>query len=159
MFKKIATTSFPPNQPTLIYDGQCGFCKYWLSRWKMHAKDNISARPYQEIHEQYGDIPEKEFKKASRLIEPNGNVFNGPDSAFRSYYLSDRKKYLHHWYTQSKFFRWITNQLYHFIATHRPLMFTLSTFFFGTTPTRIWLKLALWFLLFIFLIATVGFIL
>ena len=88
MFTKFYRTNYPPTEkPMMVWDGECGFCKYWVTRWKMYTGDRITYKTYQEVASQFKDIPLKEFKKASRLIEPNGSVYSGPDSAYRSFVI------------------------------------------------------------------------
>ena len=136
MFQKIPQTEFPPkDKPVLIWDGKCGFCKYWVTRWQNMTGDSIEYRTFQQAAADFPDIPLKEFKKASRLIETDGSVYAGPDSAYRSYDYSSKKEYPYHrWYTQNATFRKLSDHGYNFIAKHRPAMFKLTKMMFGSDP-------------------------
>ena len=136
MFSKIIQTAFPPTKkPMMVWDGECGFCKYWITNWKSRTGSNIEYRTYQEVASHYADIPLKEFKKASRLIETDGKVFNGPDSAFRSFtYFKKKLSIWHRWYSEYKWFTSISDHTYNFIAKHRSFMFKLTKLFFGKDP-------------------------
>ena len=137
MFQKIKKTNFPPKEkPVLIWDGTCGFCKYWVTRWKMKTKDAIVYKTYQDAHKDFPDIPLKEFKKASRLIELDGSIYSGPDSAYRCYTYSDAIKWnAHRWYINNRSFQRLSDHGYNFIAKHRPEMFKLTKLLFGPNPT------------------------
>src|SRR5690606_31544828 len=113
----------------------CGFCKYWITHWKTKTQDRINYKTYQEAAQIFADIPLKEFKKASRLIAPDGSVFSGPDSAFKSFtYFENSDFRWHRWYSKYKWFRFITDHIYNFIAKHRGFMLVLTRFSFGKNP-------------------------
>lgn len=136
MFSRIQKTYNPPKQPLFIWDGECGFCKYWILVWKSKTE----GLTYQTLQDTAGDFPEiplKEFKKASRLIEKDGSVFSGPDSAFRTfYYFHEPKKHWHRWYQKSGIFRSICDHSYNWMAKNRPLMMKLTLVFWGKNPVN-----------------------
>ncbi len=138
MFQKFSKTNYPPsNKPVLVWDGECGFCKYWVTRWKSLTHDKIDYKTYQEIASQFQDIPLKEFKKASRLIETDGNMYSGPDSAYRSYTYTQKNLPWHTWYTNYSWFTKLSDHGYNFIAKHRPFFFKLTKMFFGSDSKRL----------------------
>jgi len=135
MFKKIQRVSTRPSQPTLIWDGECDFCKYWVTVWQIRTAKSVVFQPFQEVHDRFVSIPLKEFKKASRFIEIDGAVYSGPDSAYRSFlYFNSAIRFPHRWYHQSSFFRSISNHAYNWIAKNRPLMFGLTKLLWGSNP-------------------------
>lgn len=131
----------------MVWDGECGFCKYWITNWKSKTDAQIDYRTLQEVAKQFKDIPLKEFKKASRLIEPDGAVYSGPDSAYRSFlYFKNTNPPWHRWYSQYKLFSFPSDHTYNFIAKNRSFMFSLTKLFFGRNPERLkpyWLLLLL----------------
>jgi predicted DCC family thiol-disulfide oxidoreductase YuxK len=138
MFQKFATTQHPPTEtPLLVWDGECGFCKYWVTRWRHLTQGKIHFKTYQEVAEHFPDIPLKEFKKASRLIEPNGSVYSGPDSAYRSYTYARNSWPWHQWYHKYPWFQWVSDHGYNHIAKHRPFYFWLTNTCFGNNPARL----------------------
>ncbi|NNE77212.1 MAG: DUF393 domain-containing protein [Pricia sp.] len=148
MFSKIKMTNYPPQKnPVLVWDGKCGFCKFWVIRLNQHTRGRISFRTYQEAADQFRDIPVKEFKKASRLIELDGRVYSGPDSLYRSLQHSNKKTLpWHYWYHKFGWFAKLSDHGYNFIAKHRPMMFTLTKLLFGEQPQKIkhyWLLYAI----------------
>lgn len=135
MFGKINKTKFPPqDKPVLIWDGNCGFCKYWVTRWKRMTGDSLNYRTFQEASQDFPDIPLKEFKKASRIIEFDGSVYSGPDSAYRSYDYGDKSYPWHSWYSTYPVFTWLSDHGYNWIAKHRSFMFKVTHAFFGKNP-------------------------
>ena len=138
MFRKIEKTAFPPDKPIFIWDGKCGFCKYWIIYWKSKIGDSLEFEPFQEAATRFGDIPYNEFKKASRLIEPDGKVYSGPDSAYRSFmYFKSSNPYWNKLYHRSKWFQKLSDWAYNWIAKHRSFMFRMTKLFFGKNPTSL----------------------
>jgi predicted DCC family thiol-disulfide oxidoreductase YuxK len=134
MFQKISKTQNKPPKPLMIWDGECGFCKYWIIVWNQKS-ENIEFNTFQEVADHYPEIPLKEFKKASRFIDTDGHIYSGPDSAYMS--LAQFNKpitFLHHWYEKYPWFRWISDHAYNEIAKNRPIMMTLTIAFWGNDP-------------------------
>ncbi|WP_432411545.1 thiol-disulfide oxidoreductase DCC family protein [Rasiella sp. SM2506] len=135
MFQKFSHTKFPPEvKPILVWDGECGFCKYWVTRWKRISENKIHFKTYQEVALQFPDIPIKEFKKASRLITPEGTVHSGPDSAYMSYYIANPKSPCHYWYVTYTWFTKLSDHGYNFIAKHRRIFFKITKVMLGSNP-------------------------
>ncbi len=135
MFNPIKHVTKPPEKPIMVWDGECGFCKYWVTVWHKNTEDRLQYEKYQDVHERFRSIPLKEFKKASRMIETDGQVFSGPDSAYRSFmYFRSPIKYPHRWYHKYKFFKSLSDHTYNWIAKHRPFMFKLTKLFWGPDP-------------------------
>lgn len=135
MFQKIKSTTNPPSFPILIWDGECKFCKWWKTRWELKTSNQLSFKVYQEVASQFPDIPLKEFKKASRLIDIDGNVYSGPDSAYRSLYLAGDKKW-HQWYSNYKWFQKISDLGYNHIAKNRNFYYKATSILFGKDPEK-----------------------
>ncbi len=130
MFGKISHTKHLPAQTTLVWDGKCGFCKFWKTRWEAHSPPEIRFCSYQECAEEFPDIPLKEFKKASRLIEKDGSVYSGPDSAYRILWHQGNKKW-HQWYISLAWFRKLSDHGYNHIAKNRHFYFRLTKILVG----------------------------
>ena len=152
MYTEIKRTENPPKRPTLIWDGTCGFCKFWKTNWESKTQGKVFFETYQEKAQNFPDIPLKEFKKASRLIEPDGKVYSGPDSAYRSLYHSGNKKW-HQYFNKYTWFKILSKKGYNHIAKNRSFYFKLTKICFGSNPKNLkpfWLiYLAIIFLLLI----------
>lgn len=135
MFKKIKKTSYPPQgRPILVWDGNCGFCKYWVTRWRGLTKEKVVYKTFQEAAQDFPDIPLKEFKKASRFIDTDGRIYSGPDSAYKSYSTGNMSPYLHKWYHQNGVFTKVSDTGYHYITKNRPFAFKCTQLLFGKDP-------------------------
>ncbi|MDX1428324.1 MAG: DCC1-like thiol-disulfide oxidoreductase family protein [Salegentibacter mishustinae] len=136
MFRKFEYTENPPPKNIMIWDGQCGFCKFWKTRWENRTQKHLIFKPYQEVAKRFPDIPLKEFKKASRLIEQDGKVYSGPDSVYRCFWYAG-KPHWHHLYTTSGIFQKFSDKAYNHIAKNRHFYFYATKFLFGTDPLQL----------------------
>ena len=136
MFKKISSTSFSPDTPMLLWDSDCSFCKFWKTRWERYTGDLVHFEPYQQSAHLFKDIPLKEFKKASRLIDTDGSVYSGPDSAYRSLYIGHTKIW-HIMYKKYDWFEWLSDHAYNHIAKHRALYYKFTIIMLGKNPKKL----------------------
>ena len=70
-------------RPTLVYDGDCGICRYWVDYWQALTGERVVYRPYQEAAADFPSIPVATFRHAIQLIEPGGHVYSGAAATFR----------------------------------------------------------------------------
>ena len=73
----------PPRTPTLIYDGECGFCRESVElvrRWDREHRLAIVPFQDQERVAAFG-IPLTALAAAMHLVLPDGRVFAGADAA------------------------------------------------------------------------------
>lgn len=137
MFEKIGQTAYPPKDKALmVYDGNCGFCKYWVIKWMKITKLMVNYKPYQEVHDDFKDIPLKHFQSAVRYIDTTGEVSSGPDAAYITYFIQGRLTYLHQWYTKGGLFMKLSDIIYQWIANHRGFMSKISFILFGRNPQQ-----------------------
>ncbi len=73
-----------PLKPILLYDGNCGFCRKWVGRWKILTKDQVLYEPYQEAASRYPEIDPRRFTQSVQLVQTNGEVFQGAEAVFKS---------------------------------------------------------------------------
>ena len=73
----------PHPVPTLVYDGDCAICRYWVSYWQGLTGEHVLYRPYQEAALEFPSIPVETFQRAMQLIERDGQVYSGAAATFR----------------------------------------------------------------------------
>lgn len=133
----------PPALPTLVYDGDCSFCRRWLRRWQFLTGDRIQYRPYQEAAADFPQIPRENFGHSVYLFEPDGQVSRAAGAVFRSLYLAGQKRYLYRAYTHLPGLARLTELGYRFVASHRDGLDRLDRLLLGDAPvsyrlTRRW---------------------
>jgi predicted DCC family thiol-disulfide oxidoreductase YuxK len=139
------STSHAPQKTVLIWDAECGFCKYWITKWQMIVDEqNIDLRPYQEVADDFPDLDKGLFKKAVRLVTPDGTVYSGASAAFKSLELGGATNLPMSWYELNPTFAELTEWLYQKVADNRPFLYDISHFFLGENPKKIYPSLWVW---------------
>ncbi len=118
----------------MVWDGECGFCRYWTIRWQKITGTKVKYVPYQEVYKDFPDIDQKHFRQASRLIEPDGKVFSGPRSAYRTFTYGRKWAFLDRWYETKSWFQKLSDWLYNRVAQNRSMLFKLTKALFGSDP-------------------------
>jgi predicted DCC family thiol-disulfide oxidoreductase YuxK len=75
-----ATKVKPPTRPTMIFDGDCGFCRRWIHRWNVWTKDSVAYAPYQEVASSFKEIPRQSFAEAVHFVDRDGLVSAGAEA-------------------------------------------------------------------------------
>ena len=157
-YKKLYKTDYPPvSKPMLVWDGKCGFCHYWIIRWKKITGSAIDYKRYDNAAALFPDIPKKRFKEAVRLIEPDGRIYSGAEAAYRSLSYDKRREWIYRLYCNSRFFYTLSNFIYDLISSHRPVLYYISIFLWGRNPAKTkpyWLVYLVIILFLLFLIFT-----
>jgi predicted DCC family thiol-disulfide oxidoreductase YuxK len=65
---------------TLIYDGNCGFCRRWVERvrrWDRHGR--LATLPYQapDLEARFPQVSRADCVQRIHLVEPTGTVHRG----------------------------------------------------------------------------------
>ena len=129
------STSFQPNNPTFVYDADCGFCLTWIDYFQSVVGDDISFKAYQHIHDQVPEYSADDFSKAVHLIEPDGKVTQAAEATFRMFSCAGEKRYWLWLYRRVPFFARISEWWYQFVSGHRNGFYTLTKLLFGV-PVR-----------------------
>jgi predicted DCC family thiol-disulfide oxidoreductase YuxK len=127
----------PPATPLLVFDGDCGFCRASVARWRSLTAGRVAYEPYQKAAVRFPTIPRGRFRHAVQLILPNGDVSEGAEAVLRSLTLGPHPARHRRWlqFYQSTpavaaAFEWG----YQWVAGHRPLLTRLTHFFTGPLP-------------------------
>lgn len=119
----------PPPLPILAYDGDCGFCRRWIARWREMTGDAVVCEPLQTVAPRYPAIPRSAFEEAVKLIEPDGRVSSGAEAVFRSLAHGPGRGAGWWLYRRVPGFAPISESAYRFIANHRMLISRLTALF------------------------------
>jgi len=119
------------QKPLLIFDGDCGFCRKWITRWQSMTGDRIDYAPYQEVGEQFPRISQQEFVTAVQLVDTDGRIFSGAEAVFRSLARVPGKGWGLWFYRHVPGFAPISRAAYRFVAGHRYGLSTLTRWFWG----------------------------
>ena len=124
----------PPAKPLLVYDGDCGFCRTWVARWRRTVGPRVDYEELQTAGARFPTIPRSRFRRALQLILPDGEVFEGAEAVFRTLALAPCRPRQRRWlavYQNVPGARPVFEWGYRWVADHRPLLTRVSHFFFG----------------------------
>ncbi len=107
------------SKPILIFDGDCGFCRRWIKRWRKATGDRVDYAPYQEAGGRFPGISAEEFQSSVQLVEPGGKVYRGAEAVFRSLAASPSHQRPLWAYTHVPGVRAVTEFAYRLVARHR----------------------------------------
>ncbi len=126
----------PPAKPLLVFDGDCGFCRTWIARWRRTVGEHVDYEPFQTASARFPTIPRSSFRRAVQLIAPDGEVAAAAEAVLRTLALAPGRRghrgrrwlnvYLH-----VPGARPVSEWGYRWIADHRPALSRLSRFFLG----------------------------
>lgn len=113
----------------LVFDGECGFCRYTVEYARAVTGEAVEYVPYQSVLDQYPDCAAADFAKSIRLFAPGVDA-SGADAAFRTLALGGRAGWL--WaYGHVPGLAAIAEALYGWVSRHRVASLRVSRFLFG----------------------------
>src|SRR6266487_1990431 len=149
----------PPSKPLLIWDGECHFCMRWIERWRVMTAGKIGYVTYQEVADQFPEIPRGEFGRAMTFIEPDGKTFFAAEAVYRSLQYRSSRKWLAWSYDHVPGFAEVSELAYRFIARQRKVGSAVTRLLWGNDvrpPTYFWAQR--WFLRALGLIYLIAFV-
>jgi predicted DCC family thiol-disulfide oxidoreductase YuxK/uncharacterized membrane protein YhaH (DUF805 family) len=122
-------------KPVLVFDGNCGFCRLWIERWRAATGDAIEYLPSDKAAARYPALSPEGLSEAVHLVEPDGRVSRGAEAVFRSLARAGGAHRL--WlacYERLTPFRRASEAAYRVVAARRPLFSRLTRLFWGPSP-------------------------
>ena len=123
------------EHPTVIFDGNCTFCRMWVDFARSLTGDRVEYVPYQTAAARFPEIQEAEFRAAVQYVGPEGRC-SGAEAVFRL--LADVSGY--GWmlwlYARAPGFALLTDLVYGFVAKHRNGCFQVTRALWGRQVVR-----------------------
>jgi predicted DCC family thiol-disulfide oxidoreductase YuxK len=121
----------PRSRPLLIFDGECGFCRYWVNYWRARTGSAVDYAPYQEVGAEFAEIPVEAFARSIYFIGTDGHVAKGAEASFRTLSCAPERRPWLWLYLRVPGFAIVTEALYAWISGHRYAFARLSRLLFG----------------------------
>jgi predicted DCC family thiol-disulfide oxidoreductase YuxK len=118
----------------LLYDGDCGFCRFWVERWKHRTGDRILYLPNQETLSGIPDIPREELDASVQLITPSGERRSGARAVFEVVASAPGKRWMLWLYRFVPGAAPVSERFYSLVARHRGLFSTVTRILWGRNP-------------------------
>lgn len=135
---------FFPNQPIMIWDGSCAFCKMCADRFNSYEPKKVELISFQNLHQKYPEAPNIDYSLSLALITKNGNMYRGASAVFRFFSEYPWKGFLHTAYNKFEFFASFSEKVYSLIASNRSILRQLVLIFWGKDFTKPTYKLSRW---------------
>jgi predicted DCC family thiol-disulfide oxidoreductase YuxK len=116
---------------TLVFDGDCAICRYWVNYWQGLTDASVVYRPYQEAAVDFPAIAPEAFRSAIQLIEPDGRVFSGAAATFRVLRHAPGRAAWWWSYSYLPGFAALSEWAYQSLSRRRRLLGCLTKFFWG----------------------------
>src|ERR1700674_566430 len=125
----------PPARPLLLFDGECGFCRVWIARWKAMTGDRVDYAPSEEAGARFPEIPTEAFRRSVQLVLPDGEVRSGAHAVASTLALAGRGFPLRAYERVPGAAR-AAEAGYAFIAAHRTAASRATRLLWGSDVTR-----------------------
>ncbi len=120
--------SQPPLKPVLLFDGDCGFCRRWVDRWREQTGDAVLYSPFQDeaFVAAFPELDRNRFRESVHLIEASGDVFTGSEAVFRALAHGPPPHFSLWCYEHLPGFAPVSETVYRFVARHRQFFSALT---------------------------------
>jgi lipase maturation factor 1 len=108
-----------PPKPLVIFDGECGFCRQWIRRWRSETGEAVDYASSQEVAQRFPEIPAEDFARSVQLILPTGEVFEGANAVFQALAAAPGRYGLLRAYRSIPAFAAASEFAYRIVARHR----------------------------------------
>jgi predicted DCC family thiol-disulfide oxidoreductase YuxK len=119
------------DNPLVLYDGSCGFCRIWIQYWNQLTGNRLDYAPSQEVGERVPQIPQEEFGQSVQLVMPEGQVVNGARAVYTTLTFAPGMAWLLWLYEHVPGFAPMSEGAYRLIAAHRTFFYYLTLVAFG----------------------------
>ena len=126
----------PPDRPLGVFDGDCGFCRMWVARWRAMSRGAVDYAPSQEVAVRYPQIPNEAFRRAFQLVLPDGRVLEGAEAALAASSRRLDRGFLARAYRKVPGLAPLLDVAYRGIASHRPAATRVTRLLWGNTVER-----------------------
>ncbi len=120
----------------MIFDGDCGFCRFWIERWKDWTGGRVEFVPYQEpsVAARFPEVPVAACETSVQLVTPDGQVRRAAEAVFQSLAGVFVLGWLIHVYRKSTWFRRSTEFAYRVVAERRMFFSRINRWLWGRSP-------------------------
>ena len=117
-----------------MFDGDCGFCRFWVARWQSLVGDRVAFAPYQEVASTFPEIPLAQFRESVVFIDENGGRSFGAHAVFGVLALAPHRRWPLSCYEHIPGAGWCFESTYRFVARHRRLSGAMTHCLWGRQP-------------------------
>jgi len=122
------------DRPLLLFDGDCGFCRFWVARWRAAVRDQVDFAPAQQETFRFPQITEQAWTRSVQLVMPEGTVYGGAEAVIRTLAYLPGRRWMLAVYRYLPGARPVSEAAYRLVADHREFFFKLTRLALGSDP-------------------------
>src|SRR5579862_9735355 len=107
------------DNPLVLYDGNCGFCRIWIQYWNQMTGNQLDYAPAHEA------------RQSVQLVMPDGQLIAGARAVYTTLTFAPGMAWLLWLYEHLPGFAPSSEAAYRLIAAHRSLFYHLTRLTFG----------------------------
>ena len=117
----------------MIFDGDCNFCRRWISRWQQSTGDRVEYVPFQDpsVASRFPELTREQCEQAVQFIDTDGHIYSAAEAVFRALAVTPCWRWPLGLYQRAPGVTPITEGLYRFVAKHRTGFSFLTRLFWG----------------------------
>lgn len=119
------------RRPVLVFDGDCGFCRLWIERWRRATGDAVAYEPFQSAASRHPEVSKEAFVEAIHLFEAD-RTSRGAEAALRALSYAPSLGRLPRLYAAPGVAP-VSEAVYRFVAARRPFFARLTRFLWGSS--------------------------
>jgi len=119
------------DNPLLLYDGKCGFCRIWIQYWNQLTCGRVDYEPSQDAGSRFPQIPPDNFGQAAQLVLPDGRVLAGAHAVATTLAFAPGWAWVLEVYEHSPGLAFLADMFYRLVAAHRTFFYHLTRIMFG----------------------------
>lgn len=124
----------PRKRPLLIFDGTCGFCRYWVERWKHLTGNRVDYSASQDVAHRFPEILPSQFDTAVVFVELDGSVTTAARAVLSAYAYAPFGAWPRQLYGTVPGFAWLCEATYRFVASNRMAFSKITRWLWGSVP-------------------------
>jgi len=122
---------------TLLYDGDCSFCRAWVDHWKQFTGDAVACVAMQAAPAEFQRLLEEEDRAAVLLVERDGGIRHGADAVFTTLQIVPSYCWLRWSYEHLPGFAAASEVAYGIVARHRDTALWITRLLWGVPIRRV----------------------
>ena len=105
----------------MVFDGDCNFCRRWISRWQQTTGDRVEYVPFRDavVTSRFPELTHEQCEQAVQFIDAGGHIYSAAEAVFRALAVVPRHRWPLWLYQRTPGIAPITESLYRFVAKHR----------------------------------------
>ena len=117
----------------MLYDGDCGFCRLWIERWRAVTGDRVDYETAASRRDRFPEIPAESTERSVVLIETDGRVSLGAEAVLRALARDPSRRWMLRLYESLPGFSGVAESAYRFVAGRRRLFSRATRLLWGRT--------------------------